>query len=200
MNGMKDIFSKMGFTLMEVNLAIFIMAAGVLAMVSLYPLGYRENQQSKNDVIAAAVADSVLNQITGALSERNLTWDDWKGAVQRAVNVTGVGERNGGWAAYCETGNGFTPKKKSTLNSTSQQVFNQLVSKSRPKPSFPSVPDKYVYAIVAQPGHVRVPGGEVQLDWSRIAISMRVSRHAGALFAQPIYFTEIHFQGDQKKQ
>ena len=32
MNGMKSIFGKLGFTLMEVNLAIFIMAAGVLAM------------------------------------------------------------------------------------------------------------------------------------------------------------------------
>ena len=37
MNGMKSIFGKLGFTLMEVNLAIFIMAAGVLAMVSARP-------------------------------------------------------------------------------------------------------------------------------------------------------------------
>ena len=59
---------------MEVNLAIFIMAAGVLAMVSLYPLGYRENQQSKDDVKAAAAA--VFNQIRGALSQRSLTWNE----------------------------------------------------------------------------------------------------------------------------
>ena len=34
---------------MEVNLAIFIMAVGLLAMVALYPLAYRENRQSKDD-------------------------------------------------------------------------------------------------------------------------------------------------------
>ena len=51
---------KLGFTLMEVNLAIFIMATGVLAMVSLYPLGYRENQQSRDDVWAASEAESSI--------------------------------------------------------------------------------------------------------------------------------------------
>lgn len=198
MNGIQPILRKLGFTLMEVNLAIFIMAAGVLAMVSLYPLGYRENQQSKDDVKAAAAADAVLNQITGALSARSLTWDDWKRTVQNAVKVTGQGERNGGWAAYCETGNGFTPKKKSSINATGRQVFNALVDRASPKPSWP-LDSAYVCAIVAQPGYVRVPGGEVQEDWSRVAVSMRVSRNAGALFAQPIYFTEIHFQGDQKR-
>lgn len=198
MNGIQPILRKLGFTLMEVNLAIFIMAAGVLAMVSLYPLGYRENQQSKDDVKAAAAADAVFNQIRGALSQRSLTWDDWKRAVQNAVKVTGEGERNGGWAAYCETGSGFTPKKKGTINSTGKRVFDVLVSRASPKPSWP-LNSAYVCALVAQPGYVRVPGGEIQKDWSRVAVSMRVSRNAGALFAQPIYFTEIHFQGDQKR-
>ena len=35
---------RQAFTLMEVNLAIFIMAAGVLGMVSLYSLGFRESR------------------------------------------------------------------------------------------------------------------------------------------------------------
>ena len=199
MNGIKPILRKLGFTLMEVNLAIFIMAAGVLAMVSLYPLGYRENQQSKDDVKAAAAADAVFNQIRGALSQRSLTWDNWKRAVQNAVDVTGQGEGNGGWAAYCETGSGYTPKKKGRINGTAQNVFKALVGKSSPKPSWP-LNSAYVCALVAQPGYVRVPGGVIQADWSRVAISMRVSRNAGALFAQPIYFTEIHFQGDQEKR
>ena len=34
------------FTLIEVNLAMFVMAVGTLGLVSLYSLGYRENQQS----------------------------------------------------------------------------------------------------------------------------------------------------------
>ncbi len=192
-----------GFTLMEVNLAIFIMAAGVLAMVSLYPLGYRENQQSKDDVKAAAAADAVLNQLRGALSSRAITWDEWKNAVKSAVNVTGQSERRGGWIAYCETGNGYVPKKRSQVNSLALSVFNSLAGAvNGTQPQWPLNSD-YVCALVAQPGRVRIPSGssiETYDDWSRVAISLRVSRNAGALFAQPIYFTEIHFQGDQKNQ
>lgn len=43
-DGMFARVSRMGFTLMEVNLAIFIMAVGLLAMVAVYPLAYRESQ------------------------------------------------------------------------------------------------------------------------------------------------------------
>ena len=64
-----------GFTLMEVNLAIFIMAVGVLSMVSLYPLGYRESQQARDDVVAAAMADTVLNGLSAALSCTNIPWN-----------------------------------------------------------------------------------------------------------------------------
>ena len=193
-----------GFTLMEVNLAIFIMAAGVLAMVSLYPLGYRENQQSKDDVKAAAAADAVLNQIRGALSSRAIEWQDWENAMKSAVNSTGTGSGSGGWAAYCETGNGYVPKKKGSINSKAKNVFSALVSPLKgTKPQWPLNND-YVCAVVAQPGRVRIPSGSSSVesyeDWSRVAISLRVSRNAGALFAQPIYFTEIHFQGDQKNQ
>ena len=46
--------ARQGFTLMEVNLAMFVMAVGTLGLVSLYSFGYRENQQSKDDVKAAA--------------------------------------------------------------------------------------------------------------------------------------------------
>ena len=50
-----DVFiHRRGFTLMEVNLAIFIMAVAVLGMVALYPLGFRESEQSRDDVVAAA--------------------------------------------------------------------------------------------------------------------------------------------------
>ena len=41
---MKRLLDKFGFTLMEVNLAIFIMAVAILGMVALYPLGFRESQ------------------------------------------------------------------------------------------------------------------------------------------------------------
>ena len=91
-----------GFTLMEVNLAIFIMAVGLLAMVALYPLAYRESQQSKDDVKGAAAADCILNSLTAALSSRNITWAEWESKVRAAVEVTGDSQGTGGWMAYCE--------------------------------------------------------------------------------------------------
>ena len=47
---------KRAFTLMEVNLAIMIMAGGILSILGLYSLGYRENSQSREDVAATAKA------------------------------------------------------------------------------------------------------------------------------------------------
>ena len=70
---------KLAFTLIEVNLAIFIMAGGVLAMISLYSLGFRESKQSREDVASAAIADEVLNPLVVALSSRKLKWSEWKG-------------------------------------------------------------------------------------------------------------------------
>ena len=44
---------KKAFTLMEVNLAILVMAGGILSIVGLYSLGFRENKQSGEDVASA---------------------------------------------------------------------------------------------------------------------------------------------------
>ena len=113
--------TKKAFTLMEVNLAIFIMAVGLLAMVALYPLAYRESRQSQDDVKAAAAADCVLNVLTGTLSSRNIKWEDWVNGIQRAINADG-------WLAYCDYGQGsYTPKKKGQIKSEAKRVFNALV-------------------------------------------------------------------------
>ena len=203
---MKKLVGKLGFTLMEVNLAIFIMAAGVMAMVSLYPLGYRENEQSRADVIGAAAADAVLNQLSGALSSRNITWEDWRSAVDQAVNAT-----KDGWMSYCDTqGNVYSPKKKSQLNSKAQDVSRKLAGayKDSGSPQWP-VNNDLACALVAQWGRMPVmttaasgsrPAVVSQLeDYSRVALSFRCAKKAGSLFATPVYYTEIHFQGDQKE-
>lgn len=205
---------KLGFTLMEVNLAIFIMAAGVLAMVALYPLGYRESEQSREDVTSAIIADAVLNQIAAALSSRDIKWNDWKSAVESAINVTGESQRTGGWMGYCRTqGSGFRPLGKDELNRKARDVFSKLTRayKGVGSSSWPvtgsgrSVP---ACALVAQWGRTPVvtqaPSGskpaviQQHKDRSRVAISFRCSGSAGSLFAAPIYYTEIHFQGEQE--
>lgn len=185
---------KLGFTLMEVNLAIFIMATGVLAMVSLYPLGYRENQQSRDDVWAASEADRIFNQIHAALSERSIKWDDWVKAVEKLKGSVG------NWELYCESSDGYVPKNKSQLNSLAKEALKYLSDIAPTKPSdLTDLDEKRAYAVVVQPGRIKYNGVTVE-DYSRVAISMRISRNSGSLFAQPVYFTEVHFQGDQEKK
>ena len=194
--------TKKAFTLMEVNLAIFIMAVGLLAMVALYPLAYRESRQSKDDVKAAAAADCILNSLTAALSSRNIKWSEWESGINSAINATGVGHEGRGWLDYCEKSkNSYVPKTRSGIKSKRDSVFNALAGiNSKHKPSWP-VDDELVCAIVAQWGQMPVYDGSVMNtrdDHSRVSISLRVARRAGELMGQPIFYTEVHFQGDQK--
>ena len=188
--------ARLGFTLMEVNLAIFIMAAGVLAMVSLYPLGYRESEQSREDVWSASEADRILNQLHAALSQRSISWDKWIGVVKNFK------EEKGNWKQYCDDQNGWVPASKTEIKSACNRVVNDLkkiYSDAEDSKQDLNLDSKYVYAIVAQPGRLKYNGAP-RLDYSRIAISLRISRNAGSLFSRPVYFTEVHFQGDQKRE
>ena len=193
---------------MEVNLAIFIMAVGLLAMVALYPLAYRENRQSKDDLKAAAAADCVLNTLAAALSSRNIEWRDWVNGIENAWNATGKGQNlNGGWLAYCDwESHGrygtYTPKKRGTMNGTAQQVFNALAGINKDhKPSWP-LNNELACAIVAQWGQTPVYDGDQKMrmeeDRSRVAIGVRVARRSGDILSQPLFYTEVHFQGEQK--
>ena len=188
--------TKKAFTLMEVNLAIFIMAVGLLAMVALYPLAYRESRQSQDDVKAAAAADCVLNTLTATLSSRNITWEDWERGIRSTI-------QSKGWLDYCDkTQNSYAPKKRSEINSIARNVFGKLtdINQDGNKPPWP-VDSELACAIVVQWGQIPIYDGSkmhMENDYSRVSISLRATRRAGDLFAQPIFYTEIHFQGDQK--
>lgn len=67
-----------GFSLMEVNMAVFVMAVGILGMVALFPLGLREGMQARADLKQAMFADHALNQIVAILSQTNMTWSKWQ--------------------------------------------------------------------------------------------------------------------------
>ena len=192
---------RAGFTLMEVNLAIFIMAVGLLSMVAIYPLAYREGQQSKDDVKSAAAADSILNSLTAALSSRNIKWSDWVNKIGDAKQKT-----DKGWMSYCDDNdNSYTPKKKSEIRNTGKEVYGLLMGAAKEAQSdcpWPLENDDLACALVVDWGRLSIWGGgkkQPYHDHSRVAISLRVTRRAGELMAQPIYYTEIHFQGDQEE-
>ncbi len=177
----KQIKSRAAFTLMEVNLAIFIMAVGILTMVSLYPLGFRENQQSRDDVRSAALAQYVLNQVSARLSSRDLSWNEWNGIINSAQ---GQAEN---WGAYCN--NDGAPKNN--LKSIGEGVFNALAGSSVASRNDANL----MYAIVVSYGKMNDTAGRLREDRSRAAISVRVTSRVPDLFAQPVYYTEVHFQG-----
>lgn len=68
--------NKLGFSLIEVNLAILLIAVGLLALFSLFPLGLKESERGLADTQEAMFADTVLSVMEGnALNMTN--WSDW---------------------------------------------------------------------------------------------------------------------------
>ena len=215
--------TKRGFTLMEVNLAVFIMAVGVLAMVALYPLGFRESQQSREDVAAADMADAVLNPLVAALSCTNMTWTAWKEICR--VSGKGVAEvlpdsGGGGWYGYCKNVQYMLPKSRDQLSSVAEG--NEVIGKIRSAYSRSGGPgnpfgdvetavrslEDMGYALVVSIPWVAddegAAGGSTQTaglrhDFSRIALSFRATHRAAQLFSQPLFYTEVHFQGDPER-
>ena len=183
---------RSAFTLMEVNLAIFIMAVGVLGMVSLYSLGFRESRQSEEDVASAGIADAFFAPLVAALSATNMTWRGWCNAVPDVSSdaCNGLAPQNG-WASYVtrmdadNNGNYETFRVNSGWQGLANGVFNKIVGQvpSEYRGSLPSVDSDYCYGLVAT------------RKGSTISLAFRASRRREALMSQPVYYTEVHFQG-----
>jgi hypothetical protein len=84
---------RSGFTLIEVNMAVFVLAVGILSMAVLYPLGLRESMQSQSDIKQAMFADYVLS-IAVAKASQTVPGSDFETAraaiiaeVQKAIGA-----------------------------------------------------------------------------------------------------------------
>ena len=202
-NGMRRCADRLGFTLMEVNLAVFIMAVAVLGMVALYPLGFRESQQSRDDVVEAVLAEGILNPIVATLSATNLTWSAWEGFLGSDALYP-----NNGWLAYCGNEQSLTPKGRAEINGVTGGVLGRL-----PSGNFSTAGDArsilskcdslgIACALVASYGETPTYGngsganGFSITDRTRIVLTLRLARRAGQLFGQPAFYTEVHFQGN----
>jgi prepilin-type N-terminal cleavage/methylation domain-containing protein len=67
---------RSGFSLMEVSFALLIASVGLLALLSLFPVGLRQGQQASSDTGQAAFADMVLNAMRANASTIT-NWTDW---------------------------------------------------------------------------------------------------------------------------
>jgi len=171
---------KKAFTLLEVNLAMFVMAMGVLSMIALYPLGFREADQSREDVASAAYCESVLNSLAAALSATNLHWSAWS-------QLDGKTFPDDGWYEYFEDSYFATPKSRTKMSSLANATFNQVLSQIGN--------NTYQVAPPKQPPGLSC-GLVVAFTGTRCAIAARATRRPAMLLAQPIFFTEVNFQGD----
>jgi len=191
---MKRLLSRSGFTLVEVNLAIFIMAVGVLSMCGLYGLGYRENRQSEEDVYATAYADSVLAPLVAGLSSPQLKWSDWLRIgeeVSSEAQTVGIDARwpGRGWRDYVDTrtsGGSSHYRVISNPKAKADAVFGQLkgvVGSSGVSVNTPSMASDYQYGLV------------VSRSGSVVQLAFRMSRRTQSLLSQPVFVAEVHFQG-----
>ena len=183
---------KNGFSLLEVNMAIFVMATGVLAIAALYPMGLRESIQSQSDFKQVMFADYVLNIAMAAACNPDVNWSEWKAwADQR--NMAGKGEEG---QLPGMNQHQSVPNFIWTQGGLEQGIRRYSDYQNAGERSSPHIEDE-TYAVYC----VLVPGFSDQImgimvrsldgDTSHMSREERKRR----LEAQPLYYAEARFQG-----
>ena len=170
------IFRK-AFTLMEVNLAILIMAGGLLSSVVLFSLGYGESMQSNEDTASAAYADEVLSRLTLALGDTNVTWSSF--------NSLGDKPSSNCWGDYFDNDGDVINGTESKAQSVYSSVMG-VASASGVTSGWPTKPD-----ILNGVGLVVTHDENSPI----VKVGFRASRKEKQLMSSPMYYTEIVFQG-----
>lgn len=177
---------RKAFTLIEVNLAMLIMAGGILSIVGLYAFGFRENRQGREDVAAAAFADAVVSPLVMALSSTNLAWSTFSQAFKQPGGD--------GWGEYLDhqkgtvKGNpmGLAQSAYSATLSWAQRCGAQNVEV--PFPTVRSSPPLYAGLVVLH-----------EKNSATVSIGFRATDKPGTLMSMPLFYTEVRFQGDPNR-
>lgn len=170
---------KKAFTLIEVNMAMLIMAGGIFSIVGLYAFGFRENRQSNEDVQSAAYADAVISPLVMAITSTNLSWSSF----QSEWNYPD----NNGWSQYFDE-KGLVKSDPDTLAKSVYQSVMSKLSRSGVTPA--ELPE--------QMGSGKLHAGLVVMHEANSAvvrISFRASQLPSKLLSAPLYYTEARFQG-----
>ena len=140
-----------------------------------------------------------------ALSSRDLKWSEWKRLPLKTLN-SGVSSGDGssariqvlpdkGWLAYFETKGSRSSRTyyvSSDPANKARQVYSDLVKADRSGWNLPgsvTLPAGMTYALVASRESENSP---------IITLAVRCVRKnlRNTLMAQPVFSTEVHFQGD----
>lgn len=173
---------KRAFTLIEVNLAMLIMAGGILSIVGLYSLGFRENRQSAEDVASAAYADAVISPLVMAISATNLKWSVFKSMTSYPSEA--------GWREYFNSEGLVTQNPESLARSVFGSVMGKMSSAAEGaldvSTAWPSGVDGGLKA-----------GLVIRHDQNSaiVSIAFRAVKQPSMLLSAPLYYTEVRFQG-----
>ena len=191
---------RRGFTLLEVNLALFIMTTGVLTLCALYLLGFRENRQSVEDVTGVAWAEAYLSPLVQGLSATNMPWSAWtqigdppSTSATKSRNVADGVWPSDGWSAYVQplssSGTDIRYRVVGSPRSLADSAWNGVNGKTQApyRGSKPSVPTDFEYALV------------VTRRGTIIQLAFRSARRRETLMTQPTYVTEVRFCGNPDK-
>lgn len=195
---------KAGFTLLEVNLAVLILSAGVLGLCALYSMGYRENRQSKEDVAVAGYADAILAPLVNALSATNVTWDAWTSlgaTIRDEASDYGVADAvwpssgaKHGWECYVDVDTSDRQKFRFSVNrdcnGMARKVFDDVNTRLGTvdhKGGFPGIDNKYFYGLV------------LSRRGPLIQLSVKISRRREDLMATSMFVSEVRYQGDPER-
>lgn len=175
---------RKAFTLIEVNLAMLIMAGGILSVVGLYALGFRENRQSREDVAATALADSVMSPLVMALSATNVTWTSFR-------NLGSYPGRDG-WKGYFNSNGIVTTDPQAKAQSAFTSVMGAL-SFDGSYDGDRSFPSSALSGSGMSCGLVVLH----ETDSAVVQIAFRAvkSDMFGQLMGMPLFYTEVRFQG-----
>ena len=81
-------YLRAGFSLIEVNMAIFVLAGGALALLALFPLGLRESSEANSEMRVAAFADRFIGAAKIA-AEQAVDEDDFEDLLTEALDTSG---------------------------------------------------------------------------------------------------------------
>ncbi len=121
---------KAGFSLIEVNLAILVVAGGLLQLFSLFPAGLRMSTSAMSDTRQSLFANDFFTLFEAGVSEcEKAEWEDidkfWKAAKDELDNISGFSADSGNWTGdkdvrddwECDNGD-----FKKTLNNSSMRM------------------------------------------------------------------------------
>jgi len=169
---------------LEVLLAVAVMATGVLTVVILYSLGFRETKQSREDIASAAFADAVVSPLVNAIMATNLKWSVFKDI--------GNYPNDSGWGAYFNS----SGRIQSNPDSKAQNVYSTVMGRLR-SAAQGSFDVQSAWPSGASGG---LKAGLIVMHdegSAIIKIGFRATRNPSMLMSAPLYYTEARFQGIQ---